>query len=90
MSEAVFQWRTRVQWFGLCAGPVVAAIAYASLPTEYVDEAGKLVAFAPAGRLTLSIMLWMAIWWITEAVDISVTALLPLVLFPLTGVALIE
>ncbi|NNK10062.1 MAG: anion transporter, partial [Flavobacteriaceae bacterium] len=25
---------------------------------------------------------WMIIWWITEAVSISVTALLPLVLFP--------
>ncbi len=26
--------------------------------------------------------LWMVVWWITEAVSISVTALLPLVLFP--------
>lgn len=29
--------------------------------------------------------LWIAIWWVTEAVPISVTALLPIVLFPLTG-----
>lgn len=28
---------------------------------------------------------WMAVWWITEAVAIEVTALLPVVLFPLTG-----
>ena len=28
---------------------------------------------------------WMAIWWITEAIPISVTALLPIILFPLTG-----
>jgi solute carrier family 13 (sodium-dependent dicarboxylate transporter), member 2/3/5 len=27
---------------------------------------------------------WMAVWWITEAVAIEVTALLPVVLFPLT------
>lgn len=33
----------------------------------------------------LLITLWMAIWWITEAVPISVTALLPIILFPLTG-----
>lgn len=32
----------------------------------------------------LCITLWMAIWWVTEAVSISVTALLPIVLFPLT------
>jgi sodium-dependent dicarboxylate transporter 2/3/5 len=28
---------------------------------------------------------WIAIWWITEAIPIAVTALLPLVLFPLSG-----
>ena len=28
---------------------------------------------------------WIAIWWITEAIPIPVTSLLPLVLFPLTG-----
>lgn len=33
----------------------------------------------------LSITLWMALWWVTEAVPISVTALLPIVLFPMTG-----
>ena len=29
---------------------------------------------------------WMICWWITEAVSISVTALLPLVIFPLAGI----
>ena len=33
-----------------------------------------------------AIALLMAIWWITEAVSISVTALLPLILFPLLKV----
>ena len=30
-------------------------------------------------------VLWIAIWWMNEAVPIPVTSLLPLVLFPLTG-----
>ena len=30
-------------------------------------------------------VLWIATWWITEAIPIPVTSLLPLVLFPLTG-----
>ncbi len=40
----------------------------------------------PAATQTLGVALWMAIWWVTEAVPIPVTALLPIVLFPLTGV----
>ncbi|GAB4490190.1 MAG: SLC13 family permease [Saprospiraceae bacterium] len=47
---------------------------------------------APAGmseaaKMTAAITVWMALWWIMEPVDIAVTALLPLVLFPLAGVA---
>ena len=33
----------------------------------------------------LASTIWIAIWWITEAIPIAVTALLPLVLFPLSG-----
>ncbi len=33
----------------------------------------------------LASVAWVAIWWITEAIPIYATALLPLVLFPLTG-----
>lgn len=33
----------------------------------------------------LSVTVWVALWWVTEAVPIAVTALLPIVLFPLTG-----
>ncbi|MEP2239660.1 MAG: SLC13 family permease [Maribacter sp.] len=33
----------------------------------------------------LASVAWVAIWWITEAIPIYVTALLPLILFPLTG-----
>ncbi|WP_461532819.1 SLC13 family permease [Sinomicrobium sp.] len=33
----------------------------------------------------LCVAAWMASWWVTEAVPIAVTALLPIVLFPLTG-----
>src|SRR5690606_25198406 len=33
----------------------------------------------------LCVTLWMALWWVTEVVPIAVTALLPILLFPLTG-----
>jgi sodium-dependent dicarboxylate transporter 2/3/5 len=34
----------------------------------------------------VAITAWMAIWWVTEAVNIAVTALLVIVLFPIMGV----
>ena len=39
-----------------------------------------------AARAVLAITAWTATWWITEAIPIAVTSLLPMVLFPLTGV----
>ena len=38
------------------------------------------------GKLMLGLTLWMAIWWITDAVPIAGTALLPLMVLPLSGV----
>lgn len=34
-----------------------------------------------------AVAVWMAAWWVTEAVPIPVTALLPIVLLPLSGIA---
>lgn len=37
------------------------------------------------GRMVLATTLWVATWWITEAIPIPVSSLLPIVLLPLTG-----
>lgn len=39
---------------------------------------------APANSILASTA-WISIWWITEAIHIAVTALLPIILFPLSG-----
>ncbi len=39
----------------------------------------------PAGWATASVTILMAVWWLTEAVPIPVTALIPLALFPTLG-----
>ncbi|HSD41614.1 MAG TPA: DASS family sodium-coupled anion symporter [Burkholderiales bacterium] len=80
----------RVRRFGLVAGPVLALVCYFLLPTEFADGTGKVVPFLHPGRATLAMLVWMAIWWMTEAVDIEVTALLPIVAFPLAGIMSIE
>ncbi|MGJ8593080.1 MAG: SLC13 family permease [Aquaticitalea sp.] len=40
---------------------------------------------SPQARAVLASTAWIAVWWITEAIPIAVTALLPIVLFPLSG-----
>jgi len=58
---------------GLFSGPILFLI-FCNLPSVLVSEQGDIV---------IAIAIWMVIWWITETVSISVTALLPLILFPL-------
>lgn len=63
--------------FGLILGPALFLWI-----TIFIDlEPGK-----PAVTYTLAIAILMAIWWITEIVPLAITALLPVVLFPLFGV----
>lgn len=79
--------RNPAQWIGLIAGPVLAVIVFASMPGTYDSAAGMSVPLGQAGRATLAVMTLMATWWLTEAIDISATALMPIALFPLLGVA---
>ncbi len=65
---------------GLLGGPLLALLAYHALPDA---DAGGLT---PAGRATAAVGLWMALWWMTEAIPLAATALLPVVVFPLTGI----
>src|SRR5690606_40081042 len=64
------------KYFPLILGPVVFLILQGLEPPMGMSES----AFSMLG-----ITLWMAIWWVTEAIPIGVTALLPIILFPLTG-----
>ena len=63
---------------GRWAGLAVAAAMLLAPPPAGLDA---------AGWRTAAVGLLMALWWMTEALPIPVTALLPLVLFPLLGVA---
>jgi len=69
-----YAWRQRV---GLVAGPVALAAVLV------LDPPGGLDA---AGWRTAGVALLMAIWWITEALPIPATALVPVVLFPVLGI----
>lgn len=60
---------------GLVLGPVAAVAIYAVLPDD----------LERAGALTAGVAVLMAVWWMTEAIPIPATALVPLVVFPVLG-----
>ena len=61
---------------GLFLGPIVFFIVKIFYNPVDLSEQGLSI---------LASTLWVAIWWITEAVPIYVTALIPIILFPLSG-----
>jgi len=67
---------TQIQLLGLIFGPLLFVITL--LFFRPVDLSAEGIAI-------LASTLWIAVWWITEAVPIPVTSLLPLVLFPITN-----
>lgn len=71
----------------LLSGPVAALLLLWLLPTQFTDASGQNTDFSWAGRATLAMLAWMAIWWLTEAIDLTATALLPLVAFPLLSIS---
>jgi sodium-dependent dicarboxylate transporter 2/3/5 len=61
---------------GLFLGPIVFTLILFFFNPEGLNYEAKCILASTA---------WMAVWWITECVPIAVTALLPIVLFPVTG-----
>jgi len=62
-------------WWKLALGPGLAIVVL------ILEPGGD-----PKVARMAAIAVWMAVWWVTEAVPIPVTALLPLVLMPVAGV----
>lgn len=82
--------RDRIAAVGLVAGPLVAAALLLALPDAYTTIDGDSAELGRSGRATLAVMGWMATWWLTEAVALEATALLPIALFPLLGAGSID
>lgn len=69
---------------GLGLGPVLAIFVGLALP-ESVPGAEGPIELSHAARITAAVAALMAVWWLTEAIPLSATALLPLALLPLLG-----
>ena len=81
MSSTIPNYQAKHQTIGLYIGPIIAIfMLLAPTPDGLSNEAWSVAAM---GSL-------MAIWWATEAIPIAITALLPLVFFPLLGISSIQ
>ena len=67
---------SKTKLLGLILGPILFFIIHFFFHPVGLSEQAIAV---------LASTIWIAVWWITEAIPIAVTALLPLVLFPLSG-----
>ena len=67
---------SKTKLLGLVLGPVSFFLILFFFHPEGLSEQANAV---------LASTIWIAIWWITEAIPIAVTALLPIIIFPLSG-----
>ncbi|TXD84194.1 DASS family sodium-coupled anion symporter [Subsaximicrobium wynnwilliamsii] len=67
---------TLTKRIGLLLGPLLFVLIILFFKPEGLSAEANAVLASTA---------WIAVWWITEAIPIAITALLPIVLFPLTG-----
>ena len=65
----------RRRWIGLSVGILLALIIYFIMPAEVPHNA----------KLTAATAVLMGAWWMTEAIPLPATALMPLILFPTLG-----
>lgn len=63
---------------GLALGPLAFALFALSAPPAGMEPGAWLIA---------GLVVWMAAWWMTEAVPLTVTALLPFLVLPLGGIS---
>ena len=69
--------RKRASEIGLFLGPLLFVIVI-FIPVGELSQ--QQLSFE--GRIVLAATLWMGTWWVTEAIPIYITSLLPLVIFP--------
>src|SRR5690606_627159 len=64
------------QMIGLFLGPVLFLLVLFALPLPGLSDPGRAV---------LAITAWMSVWWLSEAIPLGITSLMPLILLPLMG-----
>lgn len=78
--------QTATKWLGLALGPLAAGLVYL-LFAGHLTGGPNLAGVSDAACACAAVATLMAIWWLTQAIPLPITSLLPLALFPVLGVA---
>lgn len=65
------------KWLYILSAPVLAMAVYWFTGQYNIPEPARLMAI---------VVVWVAVWWLTEALHLGVTSLLPFILIPLFGI----
>ena len=86
------EWRR--QLIGLIAGVALALLVYFFFPSGAADTVAQssgakegVEYSADTMRIVAAVTVLMGAWWMTEAIPLAATALLPIAIFPIAGVA---
>ena len=86
------EWRR--QLIGLIGGLILAAIVYFIFPDGAAETVARssgaeadVTYSAQTMRVVAATTVLMGVWWMTEAIPLAATALIPIAIFPLAGVA---
>ncbi|APT91703.1 carboxylate transporter [Corynebacterium phocae] len=89
------EWRRMA--IGIIAGLALAALVWLIFPADAVDTVMQSPGVKEdteyshaALRTVAAVTVLMGVWWMTEAIPLPATALLPIAIFPLAGVATIK
>ena len=79
-----------VRWRHILLALALGVLAFVLVPADSLDPTGKVISgLSFSGRAVIGVAILMATLWVCAALPVAVTALIPLVLFPLcTGGAI--
>ncbi|MCB0761736.1 MAG: DASS family sodium-coupled anion symporter [Flavobacteriales bacterium] len=80
MEEVTNTSKLNTRRLGLLLGPGLYVLLMLASPDAFSQEAWAVIRVA----------IWMLVWWVSEAIPLGATSLLPILLFPLSGVMNID
>jgi sodium-dependent dicarboxylate transporter 2/3/5 len=86
LPKMIGKWLSK-QRLGMMLGPLIFLIVVAfPEPASMAEVASELGIFSKAPQVALGTLLWVLIWWVSECVPLGIAALIPPLIFSMSGI----